>query len=319
MTPPLPDDTSGPQRMSTPAPGSSGTLWLVATPIGTLADLSPRACEVLRRCDTVLAEDTRRARKLLSYHGIPAAGRLRSFHEHNEQRLGEWVLERLRGGADVALMSDAGTPVLSDPGFTLVRRARQTGLGVLSVPGPSAFVTALAASGQPPLPALLVGFLPIRPGARRRRLEELADVDATLVILLSPHRLGRELADMCRTLGKGRPASLMAELSKRHERIVMGSLEELCGSPEKEHPRGEYVIVVGPPGLPPADEECCEDIPAKVRAVYREAVARGLNRAAALRWTANQAGIGRRQVFAILAEDSPEAVDGSYECDPPGT
>lgn len=316
MGPPLPDDSSGRDTVSAPAPGRGGTLWLVATPIGTLGDLSPRAREVLKRCGTVLAEDTRRARKLLSHYEVPAAGRLRSFHEHNEERVGQWVLERLRAGADVALISDAGTPVLSDPGFTLVRRVRRAGLDVLSVPGPSAFVAALAASGQPPLPALLVGFLPPRQGARRRRLEELAGLEATLVVLLSPHRLGAELADMSHVLGGTRSASLMAELSKRHERSVMGSLEELLASPEVENPRGEYVIVIGPPDPRPSA------VPGElgadgVRALYQEAVEAGMNRSVALRWTAVRAGIHRREVFAILAEEPAEPTGGS-DRDPVG-
>ncbi|MCG6963200.1 MAG: 16S rRNA (cytidine(1402)-2'-O)-methyltransferase [Acidobacteria bacterium] len=289
--------------MSGPAPRAGGTLWLVATPIGTLADLSPRACEVLRRCGTVLAEDTRRARKLLSHYEVPVAGRLRSFHEHNEEKMGEWVVGRLRDGDDVALISDAGTPVLSDPGFTLVRRVRGAGLAVLSVPGPSAFAAALAASGQPPLPALLVGFLPPRPGARRRRLEELARIDATLVILLSPHRLGRELADMSSVLGATRSASLMAELSKRHERSATGSLEELCCSPEAENPRGEYVIVVGPPTSLPSGIEQGEELAERVQALYQEAIDLGLERSAALRLVADRLQLKRREVFDALRAD----------------
>ena len=251
----------------------------------------------------MLTEDTRRARKLLSHHEVPTAGRLRSFHEHNEERVGEWVLKRLSGGADIALISDAGTPVLSDPGFTLVRRVRAAGLAVLSVPGPSAFIAALAASGQPPLPALLVGFLPPKSGARHRRLEELAEIDATLVIFLSPHRLGQELVDMSRVLGKTRAGSLMAELSKRHERSLQGSLGELCRSPEVESPRGEYVIVVAPPDRQPRGAATVEDRTAEVRAVYQEAVDRGLARPAALRLTAERLQLKRRQVFDALRKD----------------
>ncbi len=149
----------------------AGTLWIVATPIGTMTDMGQRAREVLGRVDMLLAEDTRRTRRLLSGLGIEASGRVRSLHEHNEQRVIPMVLDVLRGGQDVAIVSDAGTPVLSDPGFLLVRTLREEGLNVASVPGPSAFTAALAASGQPPLPATLVGFLPPRSGARRRKLE----------------------------------------------------------------------------------------------------------------------------------------------------
>ena len=145
-------------------------MWLVATPIGTLGDLPPRACQVLADADLILAEDTRRARTLLGHAGIAAGRRLLSFHEHNEaERVGR-ALAALTEGRSVALISDAGTPVLSDPGFPLVREARAAGVPVATVPGPSAFTAALAASGQPPLPATLVGFLPARrlrrPGRR---------------------------------------------------------------------------------------------------------------------------------------------------------
>jgi len=292
----------GPRKPGSGGAAPDGSLWLVASPIGTLGDLSPRAADLLGRVEIILAEDTRRARKLLSHHGIAAAGRLESLHEHNEAGKAEKIMERLRSGRLVALISDAGTPVLSDPGFTLVRRAREEGIPVYSVPGPSAFTAALAASGQPPLPAVLVGFLPPKSGARRKRLAELAGAPWTAVILLSPHRLGRELRDIAEVLGRERQATLLAELSKRHERATLGTLEELSDADETATPRGEYVLVVGPagdaaPDRPPADAP----EPEVVRLVYREAQRRGLGRRAALEWTARQLGISRRRVFDTLA------------------
>jgi 16S rRNA (cytidine1402-2'-O)-methyltransferase len=280
-------------------PQESGTLWIVATPIGTLEDLAPRAREVLDHAELILAEDTRRARVLLNHIGVVPGRRLKSFHEHNEADRLPLALAVLRRGGAVAVMSDAGTPVLSDPGFVLVREARKEEIRVASVPGPSSFTAALAASGQPPLPATLVGFLPGRPGARRARIAELATVSSTLVVLLSPHRLAAELDDLAKGLGRDRPATLLAELSKLYERAVVGSLGELAGCAEVVHPRGEYVVVVGPRVAAPAavvDRDA-------IRAAYSEAVAAGLARKAALKAVARDLGVARRAVFDSLVED----------------
>lgn len=277
----------------------SGILWIVATPIGTLGDLSPRAREILGTVDLILAEDTRRARRLLSYLELSARGRLQSLHEHNEKQKVPSLLATLRGGQSVALVSDAGTPVLSDPGFLLVRAAREEGLPVCSVPGASAFTTALAAAGQPPLPATLCGFLPPRSGPRRRRIAELDTVSWTLVILLSPHRLARELADLEEVLGGERRATLLAELSKRYERAIPGVLSELAQSAEAENPRGEYVLVVAPRD----PDRCREADPETVRAEYQRALAEGMERRDALRATAQRFGIQRRKVFDLVASD----------------
>lgn len=282
----------------------TGGLWLVATPIGSMDDFSPRACQVLRRASVILAEDTRRTGRLLSRFDIVAGGRLISFHEHNEGEKTAAVLRRLERGEAVAIVSDAGTPVLSDPGFELVREARAAGVPVFSVPGPSSFAAALAASGQPPLPATLAGFLPPRRGPRKVRLAELARVPWTIVVLLSPHRLQAELEDLAGQLGPERPATLLAELSKRHERGVMASLGELAVSSEANAPRGEYVIVIGPRNGGDANEAASgsagRDV---VEAVYREAVRRGMGRAEALRWVSEKLGMKRREVFGILSHE----------------
>lgn len=280
--------------------GEPGTLWIVATPIGTLGDASPRVTEVLSDVGLILAEDTRRARRLLSHLEVPTRGRLQSFHEHNEQKQVPSLLSRLREGGSIALISDAGTPVLSDPGYLLVRSVREAGLRVCSVPGASAFTAALAAAGQPPLPATLCGFLPPRTGARRRRLAELETAPWTIVILLSPHRLGRELADVAEILGGERRATLLAEISKRHERAESATLSALASGKEAQSPRGEYVLVVAP------RVECpdMEVDPQAMRAVYRRALADGMDRANALRATARRFGIRKRQVFDVLADDS---------------
>jgi 16S rRNA (cytidine1402-2'-O)-methyltransferase len=278
---------------------SPGILWIVATPIGSLEDLPPRARQVLGAVDLILAEDTRRTRKLLSHADIPSRGRLRSFHEHNERTKIEWVLSELEGGSDIALVSDAGTPALSDPGFQLVRAVRQSGREVRSVPGASAFSAALAAAGQPPLPAGLVGFLPAKSGPRRRRIAELECWQGTVVILLSPHRLARELGDLAAVLGPDREATLMAEISKRHERALMASLGDLAASREAGSPRGEYVVVIGPPV---AEEPTDLPSPDAAKRAYDEAIADGSDRPSALRQASKRLGLSRRELYALLLD-----------------
>ncbi len=278
-----------------------GTLWIVATPIGTLGDFSSRAGQVLERVAIVLAEDTRRTRRLLTGLELTIHGRLRSFHEHNETGLVPEVLECLKDGADVAIVSDAGTPVLSDPGFELIRRVREEGVSVASVPGPSAFSAALAASGQPPLPAVLVGFLPPKKGQRRRRLAEPLMAQATTVIFLSPHRLAAEIMDAAEVLGAGRPATLMAELSKKHERAEVGTLGCLAVGREVQNPRGEYVLVIGPPSaeMQPSGSPSALD----AREAYRAALKLTGERREAMRTAAREMGLGRRAFYALLLEN----------------
>jgi len=273
----------------------------VATPIGTLGDFSPRAAEVLQRVSLVLAEDTRRTRRLLAGLDLEIAAALRSLHDHNEDEAVPRALAALERGEDVALVSDAGTPVLSDPGFQLIRRLREEGIHVASVPGPSAFTAALAASGQPPLPAVLMGFLPPKKGRRREALSASIMHQATTVFFLSPHRLADELRDIRDILGEDRPATLLAELSKRHERAVSGTLAELAEGREIDGPRGEYVLVIGPPlegkrgGGKPG--------PAEAGEAYRRALELEGNRKEALKAAARFLGIGRKELYALLLEN----------------
>jgi len=283
-------------------PDEPGTLWIVATPIGSLEDLGPRARRILASVEIILAEDTRVTRALLGHAGVAAGRRLRSFHDHNERARLPWVLAQLEQGQSVALVSDAGTPAISDPGFGLVREARAAGIRICSVPGPSAFTAALAAAGQPPLPAVLAGFLPPQRAGRRRRIAELAGWTGTVVVLLSPHRLAEELGDLAAGLGTQRSATLLAEISKLHERAQSGTLAALAAGRECEAPRGEYVVVIGPGGGAPAREASA----AEVRAQYEEATRRGLGRREALRETARRLGISRREVFASLLGDERE-------------
>jgi 16S rRNA (cytidine1402-2'-O)-methyltransferase len=222
----------------------SGVLFVVATPIGNLGDMSPRARETLAHADAILAEDTRRSGRLLAHYGI--RGQLVSFHEHNERERLPVVLARLAAGEKLALVSDAGTPLISDPGFRLVRAAREAGYRVTPIPGPSSVVAALSVAGIPSDRFVFEGFLPSRHGERRARLAALAPETRTCIIFESAHRIAASLADMAEVLGPGRRACLARELTKLHETIVLGSLgeiaERVAGDPDQR--RGELVIVV---------------------------------------------------------------------------
>lgn len=223
------------------APG----LYLVATPIGNLADITVRALTVLARADVVYCEDTRHSRTLVAHYGIGT--RLEAYHEHNGARERPRILARLAGGERVALISDAGTPLVSDPGYKLVREAIEAGHRVESLPGPSAIMAGLTSSGLPTDAFLFAGFLPVRSAGRRARAAEFAGVPATLVFYEAPSRIAASLADLAAALGD-RPAAVARELTKRFETIVRGQLPalaaEFASAPE---PKGEFVILVGPP------------------------------------------------------------------------
>lgn len=221
----------------------TGTLYLVAVPIGNPDDLSPRARETLRTASVVAAEDTRHFATLARHHGL--APRAVSYHDHNEADRSAELLRRLRAGDDIALVTDAGTPLISDPGYRLVRAAIDAGIGVTSVPGASAVTTALAASGLPPHPFRFIGFLPRTAAARRALLTGLAGDPATLVAFEAPRRLADALRDALATLGD-RPACLARNLTKPHERYQRGSLSQLVAELEAEgEVRGECTIVIG--------------------------------------------------------------------------
>jgi len=221
-----------------------GTLYVVATPIGNLGDMSPRALEVLSAVDAVAAEDTRHSRKLLRHFGIdrPCV----ALHEHNERALVERLVARLRSGQALALVSDAGTPVVSDPGYHLVRAAHAAGCRVVSVPGPSAAIAALAVSGQSAERFVFEGFLPAKPAARLQRLEILRHEDRTLVFFEAPHRVVETLESMAEVFGGGREVTYVRELSKLYETVRLTRLGELLDwvRGDAAQQRGEIVIVV---------------------------------------------------------------------------
>lgn len=221
----------------------SGTLFIVATPIGNLEDLGERARRSLAGADIIACEDTRRTGRLLARLGI--RGRLLSLHEHNEGRRVPRLLAALTEGAKVALVSDAGTPLISDPGYVLVREAAERGIRVVSVPGPSAVLAALTSSGLPPYPFTFAGFPPSKKNRRRKFYARFADLDHTLVLFESPHRLAASLEDALESFGD-RPAALGRELTKLHEEILLGTLSELLAEVERRGTvKGEITLVVG--------------------------------------------------------------------------
>ncbi len=241
-----PAETIGLSRRSKPAAGALAPgLYIVATPIGNVADITLRALDVLRGADLIVCEDTRVSAKLLQRHAI-ATERL-AYHDHNAERVRPLLLERLGQGAVVALISDAGTPLVSDPGYKLVRAAIARGIAVTTLPGPSSAVAALVLSGLPSDRFLVAGYLPVKEGARRAALAELRAVPATLVLLETAPRLAASLADMATELGD-RSAAVARELTKLHEEVRRGPLGELAAHYRAAGPpKGEIVVVVGPP------------------------------------------------------------------------
>ncbi len=216
-------------------------LFLVATPIGNLEDLSPRAARIFKEADFVAAEDTRHTGQLLARLGIKA--RLISFHEQNEEKRLPEILELLKEGKNVALVSDAGTPGVSDPGFVLVRACHQNEIPVYAIPGPSAVLAALTTSGLPTNRFLFEGFLPKKPGKRRKRLEALRELEATLIFFESPYRLVKFLQELKESLGN-RQAAVARELTKKFEETTTGHLNELSEYYTSHPPKGEITVVV---------------------------------------------------------------------------
>ena len=232
-----------------------GTLYLVATPIGNLEDITLRAIRVLRECDVIAAEDTRRTGQLLKHLGIVKP--MVSYHHFNEARRGGEILERLGRGERVALVTDAGSPGISDPGERVVRAARRAGLRVESVPGPCALVAALTASGLPTDEFHFIGFLPHKSGRRRRQLEALKAFAGTLVLYESPFRIGKLVGELAEVF-PDRTVVLARELTKKFEEFLRGTAKELAMLLEKRSLKGEFVVMIGPAGGPP-DPETGED------------------------------------------------------------
>jgi 16S rRNA (cytidine1402-2'-O)-methyltransferase len=272
----------------------SGCLYLVATPIGNLEDITLRAIRILKEADLIACEDTRQTLKLLSHYGIRKE--MVSYHEHNElTRSPELVIE-LEQGAQIALVSDAGTPGISDPGHRLVTLCLRHHIPVVPIPGPSALVAALAASGLPTEEFLFVGFLPARAGARRKALDALKAESRTLIFYEAPHRVVETLADALEILG-ARPAVIAREVTKIHEEFLRGPLADLLESARKRAPRGEITLLIGPGD--PQMQQIDPSVSLKERVAQLEAEG-GVDRKAALKQAARERGLGKREAYKQL-------------------
>ncbi len=283
------------ENAPTVAPRRKGSLYLVATPIGNLEDITVRALRLLGEADLIACEDTRHTAKLLNHYGIRKP--TLSYHEHNEASRADELLKRLEQGAQIVLVSDAGTPLISDPGYRLVSLCLERQMPVIPIPGPSAAIAALAASGLPAGGFLFVGFLPSRSTARRKALQNLAKEDRTLVLYEAPHRLVDALSDALECLGRRR-AVIAREITKVHEEFLRGDLAELLVRVQRQPVRGEITILIGPPS---AGEEkvaiCAAPLGERVEQIMRE---RQIDRKAALKLAARERGLTKREAYKEL-------------------
>lgn len=271
----------------------TGILYLVATPIGNLSDMSFRAIETLKAVDLIACEDTRHSRKLLTHYGI--SNKLVSYHEHNEAKRIDEFVKLLGDGKSIAIISDAGTPAINDPGFTMVDKAHELGVSVVPIPGPVAFVNAAIVSGLPTDAIFFGGFLPSKKGDRRKRLEEVKEIPATLIFYESPHRLGKSLLDCLEVLGDRR-AAVVRELTKLHEEIIRGRLGELSKRNSNAISKGEFVLVIDKAGkdvLPVGEKTSLAE---RVSEIETE----GIDHKTALKMAAKEFGLSKSEAYRML-------------------
>jgi 16S rRNA (cytidine1402-2'-O)-methyltransferase len=279
-----------------------GTLYLVATPIGNLADITHRALQVLNDVDLIVCEDTRHTHKLLNHYGLST--KTLSYHEHNEQQRATELIDRLKRGTNIAVVSDAGTPSISDPGFRLVRAAIENDIPIVPIPGPSALITALIAAGLPTDEFFFAGFLPARANARRTRLSELQSVPGTLIFYEAPHRLAETLKDAYEILGE-REAVVARELTKLHEEIRRGRLSELTAAyAEKTDIRGEIVVLIDRNVIGAAATQT-----ASVATLVNQYEQDGLDHRAALKKAARELGLSRAEAYRKLLSEKSAGSD----------
>ena len=274
----------------------AGTLYIVATPIGNLEDITLRALRVLKEADLIACEDTRHTRKLLAHYQISTP--TLSYHDHNERERSVELVKKLEDGQNIALVSDAGTPLISDPGFRIVQEAIERAISVVPIPGPSALIAALSAAGLPEREFIFVGFLPARRMARRARLEELAGVNSTLIFYEAPHRIKDTIDDASEVLGN-RDCVLAREVTKLHEQFVRGRLSEI--ELAEGATRGEMVLMIGPP-LDSEQPEAAQltSILERTEQIVRTG---GLDQKAALKQAARERGISKSEAYRrMIAE-----------------
>ena len=274
-----------------------GTLYIVATPIGNLEDLSPRAQRILSAVDLILAEDTRHSARLLNAFDVRT--RTLAFHENNEERMTGRIISRLAAGSSVALIADAGTPLISDPGFKLVRQAHARNIPVSPVPGPAALIAALSAAGVAPGKFLFDGFAPARAEARRKRMSALAGTAHTLVFYEAPHRIKAFLADAATIFGAGREATIARELTKKFETIRQGTLGGLIEWMEQDpdQGRGEFVVIIAGAGEEHTD---IAELTALLKVLFKS-----LSLKQAVQIAAELTGVGRNEIYdlAVTLQD----------------
>ena len=269
-----------------------GRLYVVSTPIGNLEDITYRAVRILKEADWIACEDTRTTRRLLDHYGI--ATRTISYHEHNETERTPELIERIEQGESGALVSDAGTPLLSDPGYRLVHAAAQADIRIEPLPGASALLAALVVSGLPTDQFHFGGFLPHKQGQRQRLLESLADEAATLIFYEAPHRILESLEDIAAVLG---PRDIVAarELTKMYEEILRGTASEIAAAlSTRDSIRGEFVILIGKSLAPPSESVPIEDM-------IQALIATGVERMEAMKTVARERGLSKREVYKLLS------------------
>jgi 16S rRNA (cytidine1402-2'-O)-methyltransferase len=275
-----------------------GTIYLVATPIGNLQDITFRAVETLKTVDLIACEDTRHTRKLLTHYGI-LNRKLISYHEHNEHERAEELAARLQEGKSIAVVSDAGTPAICDPAFRIVQKAHEIGARVVSIPGAAAFVNALVVSGLPTDSVFFGGFLPSRKSERQKRLAEVREIPATLVFYETPHRLAKSLADCAEVLGD-RKAAVARELTKLHEEIVRGNLAGLAENFAGKTVKGEIVLVIEKEEnqSPKSEVKSPKSLAARVRELEKD-----FDHKTALKKAAKEFGLPRSEAYRILISE----------------
>ena len=271
-----------------------GTLYIVGTPIGNLEDISCRAVRILREVDLIACEDTRQTKKLLDHYGIdkPTV----SYHEYNESRRAEELVEKLKAGTTIAQVSDSGMPAISDPGYRVVKLAIENGVAVVPIPGASAVIAALAASGLPTDAFEFRGFLPAKAGQRRTALEELRALQHTVIFYEAPHRVLESLEDMVQTLGPRRPVVIARELTKVYEEFIRGTAEEVLGIARQRELKGEITLLIGKAeGLQSVAAK--PDLRTRVEEVMRE---QKLDEKSALKVVAKEQGLSKSEVYREL-------------------
>ena len=275
-----------------------GTVYLVATPIGNLQDISLRAIETLKKVDLIACEDTRHTRKLLTHYNI--SNKLVSYHEHNETARSEEFAELLRAGKSIAVVSDAGTPAVCDPSFRLVEKAHEIGAPVVPIPGAVAFVSAVIVSGLPTDALFFGGFLPSKKSERRARLEEVAAIPATLIFYETPHRIAKSLADCAEILGS-RNAAVAREITKLHEEIIRGNLTDLTKKITENPIKGEIVLMIERENVVSANLKIQTEktLPERVKELENE----NLDRKSALKKAAKEFNLSKSEAYRILQSE----------------